>query len=172
MIKSCLVLGGARSGKSAYAERLVLQGGRQPVYIATSPVIDAEMAERIALHRARRDARWETVEEELDLSGALQRHTGLQTLPLVDCLTLWLNNLLYHKRDVGEEIDGLVDTVRGLAGPAVFVSNEIGMGLVPETREGRVFRDWQGRLNQRLAEACTEVVFVAAGLPLHLKSSS
>lgn len=165
-----LVLGGARSGKSAHAERLVLASGRDLVYIATAAAGDAEMAERIAHHRARRGPAWTTIEEPLDLSGALARAALPDRAILADCLTLWLSNLMHAERDVEREAAQLCGLVADLPCPVVLVSNEVGMGLVPETSLGRRFRDAQGRLNQAVAAAVPAVVFVAAGLPLALKS--
>ena len=165
--RSVLVLGGARSGKSAYGESLLT---RAPVlYLATSRPEDGEMTERVRLHRERRGPRWITVEEPLDLVDALLRHNSGFTGILVDCLTLWISNLMFAGRDVAAELDGLCDAVAASPLPVVLVSNEVGMGLVPESALGRQFRDWQGIVNQRVAQVCPKVVFVAAGLPLVLK---
>ena len=170
---STLVLGGARSGKSAHAERLVLESGLDPVYVATATAGDGEMAERIAYHRARREgAGWTTLEEPLDLAALLAREARPGRAVLVDCLTLWLSNLLFAERDLEQEGRALCDALPRLAAPIVLVSNEIGLGLVPETPLGRRFRDVQGRLNQAVAAAVPAAVFVAAGLPLHLKGPS
>lgn len=166
-----LVLGGARSGKSAYGEKLVAESGLQPVYIATAQPGDAEMAERIAHHRARRGASWLTVEEPDRLEWALTDRAGEGTAVLVDCLTLWLSNLMASGADIEARSRALCDRLRGLPGLSVFVSNEVGMGLVPDNPLGRRFRDAQGRLNQAVAEAVDHVVFVAAGLPLTLKGA-
>jgi len=169
-----LVLGGARSGKSRFAERLVEAGCGEAVYIATAEALDAEMAERIAAHRARRQATWRTVEEPDDLEGALGQAAAPGRSILVDCLTLWLSNAFGADAEgrgaaVPARIAGLVAALRGLPGRVVLVSNEVGLGLVPETKLGRDFRDAQGRLNQEVAAVCDTVVFVAAGLPLVLK---
>lgn len=159
-----LVLGGARSGKSAYAEALL--AGAPALYLATGQALDAEMAERIRLHRDRRGPDWQTHEEPLDLAQALD---GAARPVLVDCLTLWISNLMHAGRDVDAECARLCEVLAAPAGPVVLVSNEVGLGLVPETALGRAFRDHQGRVNQRVAQACRRVVFVAAGLPLVLK---
>lgn len=164
-----LVLGGARSGKSAHAERLVLASGRAPFYVATAEAGDGEMRERIAHHRERRGEGWTTREEPLDLVPVLASEARPDRAVLVDCLTLWLSNLLFAERDLDGETVRLCDALPRLGGPVVFVSNEIGMGLVPETPLGRRFRDAQGRLNQAVAAVVPAVVFVAAGLPLRLK---
>lgn len=164
-----LVLGGARSGKSRYAEQLVLGGGLKPHYIATATAGDSEMAERIAHHRARRGEGWTTWEEPLELARALAAAVAPDRAVLVDCLTLWLSNVMLAGRDVERETEVLLDALSELPGPVVMVSNEIGMGLVPETALGRRFRDAQGRLNQAVAACVPSVVFVAAGLPLVLK---
>lgn len=169
---STLVLGGARSGKSTYAERLVLGSGLQPLYIATATPGDNEMAERIAHHRGRRGPDWTTFEEPLALTETLRREAQAGRAVLVDCLTLWLSNLMMAERDVEREAARLCETLAALAGPVVLVSNEVGMGLVPDTPLGRHFRDAQGRLNQLVGAAVPAVVFVAAGLPLVLKPAA
>jgi adenosylcobinamide kinase / adenosylcobinamide-phosphate guanylyltransferase len=164
-----LVLGGARSGKSAYAERLI---GARGLYLATAEAGDAEMAERIRKHRERRGAGWQTVEEPLDLAVALGHHASADRPILVDCLTLWLSNLMAADRDVGGETRMLAAGLGGLPGPVVLVSNEVGLGLVPSTPLGRAFRDHAGHVNQRIAAAADRVVFVAAGIPFTLKDSA
>jgi len=164
-----LVLGGARSGKSLYAERLVEDAAAQGTYCATAEAGDAEMAERIAAHRARRGPFWQTVEAPLALAAAIRRETAPQRPVLVDCLTLWLSNLLLGDRPVATEIAELCAALRRAEGAVVLVANEVGLGLVPDTPLGRRFRDEAGRLNQRVAALADRVVFVAAGLPLVLK---
>lgn len=165
-----LVLGGARSGKSRHAEALVESQPGACLYIATAEAGDAEIAARIRHHRERRGTRWQTLEEPLDLVGALGRAARPDGAVLVDCLTLWLSNLLGADRDVGAETEGLVATLPGLAGPVVFVSNEVGLGIHPMNALARSFVDHAGRLHQELAAAAQSVVFMAAGLPLSLKS--
>jgi len=166
-----LILGGARSGKSRRAEALALSLGDAPVYIATAPRIegDDEWDARIQHHRADRDACWQVIEEELALVDVLQNHAGAGRVVLVDCLTLWLSNLLYAGHDVGRETDRLCAQLPALDGDVILVSNEVGMGLVPESAEGRAFRDAQGRLNQAVAAVADRVEFVVAGLPICLK---
>jgi adenosylcobinamide kinase/adenosylcobinamide-phosphate guanylyltransferase len=164
-----LVLGGARSGKSRYAETLVADAVAAGTYIATAEAGDAEMAARIAAHRAQRGAFWRTVEEPLDLAGAIRRHAEPARPILVDCLTLWLSNLMGAGRVVAHESETLRAGLREAVGPVVLVANEVGLGLVPETPLGREFRDAAGRLNQDVAALADRVVFVAAGLPLVLK---
>ena len=166
-----LVLGGARSGKSRYAEQLVETAASCGTYCATAEPGDAEMAERIAAHRARRGPFWHTVEAPLALGQAIAAEAAPERPVLVDCLTLWLSNLLLVGRQWGDEADGLRRVLREVAGPVVLVSNEVGMGLVPETPLGRRFRDAAGRLNQDVAALADRVVFVAAGLPLVLKDA-
>lgn len=168
MKKLTLVLGGTRSGKSAYAESLFASASA-PVYLATGSAGDKEMTDRIALHRARRGTHWRTVEEPLDLTGALRRESRPDRPVLVDCLTLWLGNLMGYERDVGRAFDGLLSALPHLAGPVVMVSNEVGWGIVPDNALARRFRDHAGELHQRVAAIAESVVLVTAGLPLTLK---
>ena len=163
-----LVLGGARSGKSRYAERLVEGASACGTYCATAVAGDAEMAARIAAHRARRGPFWGTIEAPLALASAVAVAEPEHPV-LVDCLTLWLSNLLMADRQPEEETRTLCNALREAAGPVVLVSNEVGMGLVPDTPLGRKFRDAAGWLNQEIAALADRVVFVAAGLPLVLK---
>jgi adenosylcobinamide kinase/adenosylcobinamide-phosphate guanylyltransferase len=167
-----LVLGGARSGKSAFAERLVRDSALERVYLATATAGDGEMRERIAHHRTARGDGWTAVEEPLELVPVLGRVSASHRAVLVDCLTLWLSNIMHADRDVEKEIRHLSEWLRQATSPVVLVSNEIGLGLVPETPLGRRFRDAHGRLNQAVAAAVPQVVFVAAGLPLWLKGQS
>ncbi|WP_334175605.1 bifunctional adenosylcobinamide kinase/adenosylcobinamide-phosphate guanylyltransferase [Pseudoxanthobacter sp.] len=164
-----LVTGGARSGKSAFAEELSRRSGRERVYLATAEAGDDEMARRIARHRADRGAGWHTVEAPLALAQAIAAEARPGRVVLVDCLTLWLSNLMMAERDIAAESAGLVAVLAGAAAPVILVSNEIGLGLVPQTPLGRRFRDAQGRLNQAVAAAASDVIFVAAGQPLRLK---
>lgn len=161
-----LVLGGARSGKSRYAEELLMRAPSPWTYVATAEALDEEMRDRIAHHRERRDARWQTRDIPIDLAGALPK---LQGPVLLDCLTLWLSNVMLAGNDVASETDRLIAALKKTPGPLVAVSNEVGLGLVPETSLGRAFRDAQGRLNQRVAAVADRAVFMAAGLPLELK---
>nr|WP_319387649.1 bifunctional adenosylcobinamide kinase/adenosylcobinamide-phosphate guanylyltransferase [uncultured Roseibium sp.] len=167
--RSTLVLGGARSGKSSFAEGLAVRSGLQKIYVATGAAFDAEMADRIADHQRQRGGDWHTIEEQLDLTGVLTRECRPGRVVLVDCLTLWLSNLTFAEKDIAAETAKLCDAVSELASACVFVSNEVGMGIVPDNRLSRSFRDAQGRLNQDIAQACSQVVFVAAGLPVLLK---
>lgn len=164
-----LVLGGARSGKSSFAERLIVDSALRRVYVATATISDDEMAERIAHHRHSRGPDWHTVEEPLALVETLKREAQPGSAILVDCLTLWLTNVMLSGGDVDAQSAALADHLRTARHPIVLVSNEVGMGLVPETPLGRAFRDAQGRLNQMVAAAVPHVAFVAAGLPLWLK---
>lgn len=167
-----LVLGGARSGKSAYAEGLAMGGafaGGTARYLATAQAFDDEMTERVNLHKSRRGAGWTTFEEPLDLVGALQRIAQPEIPVLVDCLTLWTSNLLFAERDLEAEGDALAGCLRGLKGTVILVANEVGLGIVPDNALARRFRDAAGRLNQKIAAAADRVVFVAAGLPMILK---
>ena len=164
-----LVLGGARSGKSRYAESLVTALPAPWIYVATAEARDAEMAERIAAHQARRGAGWRTLETPRDVVGALTAH-GTTPL-LVDCLTLWLANAVLASADVDAEIERLEAALTQAAAPIVLVANEVGFGIVPDNALGRRFRDLQGLLNQRIAARADRVVLVVAGLPLTIKGS-
>ena len=163
-----LALGGARSGKSRFAERLVAASGLRPVYIATAKAGDAEMAARIAAHRARRGAEWTTVEEPLALAAALA-DVGPGSAALVDCLTLWLANLMAAGRDVDAERRALAAALPAPGASVVLVSNEVGQGIVPDNALARRFRDAAGLLHQDVAAAADRVYFIAAGLPQRLK---
>ena len=165
-----LYLGGARSGKSALAERQALASGLQPVYVATAEAGDEEMAARIDHHRRRRDAGWQTVEEPLALADCLTRLARPDRQLVVDCLTLWATNLLLAGESHWQrERQALLDCLGGLAGPVLLVSNEVGQGVVPADPLSRRFVDEMGRLHQALARRCGRVVWVVAGLPQVVK---
>jgi len=165
-----LVLGGARSGKSRFAETAIESAGGG-LYLATATVGDAEMAERIRLHRARRGARWTTIEEPLEIAAAVLAASHPGRPVLVDCLTLWLSNVMLAERDPGAECERLLSALADARGPVVLVANEVGLGIVPENALARAFRDHAGRLNQRVAALADRVVFLAAGLPMLLKDA-
>ena len=164
-----LVLGGARSGKSRYAERLVTGLPAPWLYVATAEALDDEMAERIAHHRARRGEGWTTVDAPRDLASALRSASA--SAVLIDCLTLWLTNVMLGGGDVAREQDVLLDALGQARVPVVAVSNEVGLGIVPENALARAFRDAQGRLNAAVAERADRLVLMAAGLALPLKGS-
>jgi adenosylcobinamide kinase/adenosylcobinamide-phosphate guanylyltransferase len=166
---SILVLGGARSGKSRYAERLAAESGLKRVYVATAQAFDDELVERVRLHQVRRGQGWETHEEPLKLLTVLEKVASPAHFVLVDCVTLWVTNLLLAEADVEAEVEALCDRLPSLAGTVCLVSNEVGLGIVPDNALARRFRDLAGLANQRLAEVCETVTFVAAGLPLKLK---
>ncbi|MDN4061630.1 bifunctional adenosylcobinamide kinase/adenosylcobinamide-phosphate guanylyltransferase [Massilia sp. YIM B02769] len=184
-MSATLILGGARSGKSAMAERLARDSGKDVVYLATAHAGDGEMSERIAHHRARRPAHWPTVEESLGLAGALRRECTAGRLVLVDCLTLWLTNLMLCGDEplpesgklllparFDQERAALLDVLdAGLPGELILVSNEVGMGIVPMGTLSRRFADEAGWLNQEVAARASRVILVAAGLPLVLKGA-
>ena len=184
-MSATLVLGGARSGKSAHAEALAAGTGREVVYIATARAGDGEMAQRIAYHRSSRPGHWTTVEEPIALGAAIAHWASPARVVLVDCLTLWLSNVLFSSADAfpetgvvalpalfHDERRALLDAIAQAPGDVIFVSNEVGMGIVPMGAGSRAFVDEQGRLNQAVAAACDRAVFVAAGLPLLLKGPS
>lgn len=161
-----LILGGARSGKTNYALRAAEATGRSLMMIATAEALDGEMEDRIARHRAERGPAWRTLEAPLDLADALAQ-VGPDNTAVVDCLTLWLSNLMHADRDIDAETETLIAALAGR--DALLVSNEVGLGIVPDNALGRRFRDAAGRLNQQVAEAADKVVFIVAGLPLVLK---
>jgi adenosylcobinamide kinase/adenosylcobinamide-phosphate guanylyltransferase len=164
------VLGGVRSGKSAHAEGLVLQSGLAPLYIATAEPLDSEMSARIRHHRELRGEAWDVVETPLALAEALAAYSRSDRAILVDCLTLWLTNVMLAQRDPAAAAEHLLTTLAGLPGPVVLVSNEIGLGVVPLGQLSRDFVDQAGRLHQRLAAMAGWVRLMVAGLPLDLKS--
>lgn len=168
-MSTLFILGGARSGKSRYAESLA-KG--QKFYVATAEASDEEMVQRIAAHRLQRGPEWETLEVPLDLVGALQTIGGTGRFILIDCLTIWLSNLMIVKLDVQRETEMLCEVLKKIRAQVVLVSNEVGLGIVPANALARNFRDEQGFLNQRIAEVSDEVVFIAAGLPLTLKKAA
>jgi len=168
-----LVLGGARSGKTAFAERLAVRFGTRPIYLATAQALDDEMRERVAAHRGARQNRFDTLEEPLDLSRALLDACRSHDVVLIDCLTLWITNLLLSGRDVAAAVEDLAGTLVEMTDARVIlVSNEVGLGIVPENALARSFRDLAGSAHQRMAEICAHVYFVIAGLPMTLKGSS
>jgi adenosylcobinamide kinase/adenosylcobinamide-phosphate guanylyltransferase len=166
-----LIIGGARSGKSALAERRASESGLEVIYLATATVGDGEMAARIAHHRQRRPAHWQTVEEPLQLAAALRGHASEQRLLLVDCLTLWLSNQMLGP-GLEPERGQLLECLGTLPGRIILVSNEVGWGIVPINDLARRFADEQGRLNQEVAARSARVTLVAAGLPLELKGGA
>lgn len=163
-----LITGGARSGKSRRAEVRARAFSGRSVYIATAEALDDEMAERIARHRARRGSEWIEREEPLDVSQALIETDGVGAR-LVDCLTLWLSNLLHAERDWPQAIIELADTLKRQQSPVVLVTNEVGLGIVPDNALARAYRDAAGHMNQTIAGVADEVEFVVAGLPMKLK---
>jgi adenosylcobinamide kinase / adenosylcobinamide-phosphate guanylyltransferase len=169
--ESHLILGGAKSGKSAYAERLVTAYPPPHIYVATAQVLDEEMAKRIETHRNRRERSWETIESPLELVSTLGRFQGGQNVVLVDCLTLWLSNLLLQTPNQPLEgaVRELVEFIKVVDYPLFLVSNEVGGGIVPDNPMARRFRDLAGFANQQVAAACRTVTMTVAGLPLRLK---
>lgn len=164
-----LILGGARSGKSRLAEQLAERRAGTAVYIATAEAHDDEMRSRIAEHRARRGGRWRSIEAPVAVAEVLRALPPETGVVLVDCLTLWLSNLMHAGRDIGTETAELLAALQAVAFPVLLVSNEVGLGIVPDNRLARDFRDHQGRLNQAVAALADHVIFTAAGLPLVLK---
>jgi adenosylcobinamide kinase/adenosylcobinamide-phosphate guanylyltransferase len=175
MAKIMLVTGGCRSGKSAYAERRAMALPGRRAYVATCPVVDEEMARRIAAHRRAREGQgWVTIEEPTDLEGVLRRHAAVDVL-LIDCLTLWINNLLYEAGRAGRQLDEppcreLLDAAEACRGWVIFVTNEVGLGIVPDSPLARRYRDLVGRANQLVAQRAEEVVLMCCGIPLMVKA--
>ena len=170
--KCILVLGGARSGKSAYAESLAEGWKGERIYIATAQAHDEEMAARIKAHRERRGKSWTTLGALLDLPDTLRKANAKDTFVLIDCLTLWLTNVMLAELDCGVAVRDLIDAMSISKGTVVLVSNEVGSGIVPDNALARKFRDAAGEANQRIAAAADEVVLMTAGLPMVLKGSS
>ena len=166
-----LILGGVRSGKSRLAEQHALASGLEVFYIATATAGDAEMQQRIAHHQQQRPATWSLIEEPVHLSGVLQQHANDNRCLLVDCLTLWLTNLLLSADALllERERNALLEQLKNLPGHIILVSNETGMGIVPEAKLARRFGDEAGRLHQDLAQLCDRVILTVAGLPHVLK---
>ncbi|MAT05196.1 MAG: bifunctional adenosylcobinamide kinase/adenosylcobinamide-phosphate guanylyltransferase [Acidimicrobiaceae bacterium] len=167
-----VLLGGARAGKSTFAERLAATGGEEVAYLATSPRIegDADLDARIARHRADRPDHWITIEEEIDVAAVLRDAT--EGVVLLDCLTTWVGNLLHVGRDEGEVLaatDAAIDAATTRSGPTIVVTNEVGLGVIPPTELGRAYRDLLGRVNQRWVAASDRALLIVAGraLPLH-----
>lgn len=168
-----LVLGGVRSGKSTYAQRLAEHWWARPLYLATAEALDAEMVARVTLHKQKRGERWSCVEETLEVAGIIRKNTPSHDGILIDCITLWLSNVLLKEGEsaIQARKESLLDALRTTAGDVILVSNEVGMGVVPDSELGRRFRDLQGWMNQDLAAVADTVVFVIAGLPLVLKGT-
>lgn len=168
-MNSLLVIGGARSGKSRYAQRRAEMLGLGQVYIATAQAFDAEMTDRIARHQEDRDGKWRTVEAPLALAEAIAAHSTADTVLLIDCLTLWTTNLILGDHDIGAMTSALEEALRSAAGPTIWVTNEVGYGIVPDNALARRFRDEAGTLNQRVASMVDEVQLVVAGIPVRIK---
>lgn len=171
-MNALLVLGGARSGKSHYAQNRIEAVAGTLAFIATAQAFDAEMVERIARHRADRGKRWHTFDAPIELPAAILQASTQADAILVDCLTLWLSNLMLADHDIAARTQDLIDALAQCPVPVALVSNEVGMGIVPDNPLGRRFRDAAGRLNQHIAAVTPHVVFIAAGLPLWLKGNS
>lgn len=186
MIKHTLIIGGSRSGKSQYAENLAALY-KQKTYIATAQILDAEMQERINLHKARRDRDWTTIEVPIDLSNAINtinsdtsttkacqqpKVIDNESIILIDCISLWLTNLILANLDIEKETANLLNTLKNTKHHVIMVTNEVGMSIVPENILARQFRDEQGKLNQTLAAFCSNVALITAGLPLILKDET
>jgi adenosylcobinamide kinase/adenosylcobinamide-phosphate guanylyltransferase len=168
--KLTLVLGGAASGKSAFAEQLVMSQDDHPTYIATAQVFDDEMAKKVACHREMRGGNWQTIEEPLDIASAIAKSPAGKPI-LIDCATLWLTNVILGEHDLKQHVRLFLEAVTTATAPIVIVSNEVGQGIVPDNALSRQFRNAQGRLNQNVAAQADLVVAVMAGLPIALKGT-
>jgi adenosylcobinamide kinase/adenosylcobinamide-phosphate guanylyltransferase len=177
MSRTIFITGGARSGKSIFAEKMARGIGEQLCYLATAQTLDGEMEERVKRHKERRGVQWQTIEEPIHLSQSLARCDGQYQVVLLDCITLWLSNLLFKYEQSGEDIGAriledvqrLKTTLHGMVTPVIIVSNEVGMGIVPDNDLARLFRDIAGKANQLLAVAADEVHVVISGIPLKIK---
>ncbi|MEO5586321.1 MAG: bifunctional adenosylcobinamide kinase/adenosylcobinamide-phosphate guanylyltransferase [Novosphingobium sp.] len=169
VIRSLFVLGGARSGKSRYAQARAEASPLDLVFVATAEPFDDEMAERITRHQADRGPRWSTVEARIELAGAILEHSRPDRLLLIDCLTLWTSNLMLSGRDITVATEELQRAISTAAGPIIFVANEVGLGIVPDNALARRFRDEAGRINQAVAVSVDEAQLIVAGLPVRLK---
>ena len=165
---SLLITGGARSGKSSFAEKQTLSYGVPVIYIATAQALDEEMEKRIQIHRERRGEEWLTINEPLELADKLLSLDGRGAC-LVDCLTLWLSNLMFAEKNITEATFSLIQAIDARRDPVILVTNEVGGGIVPENELARRFRDEAGRLNQVVADAVDEVYTCISGIPLKLK---
>ena len=168
MCLTILVTGGARSGKSSFAEKRTKRLGSSLVYIATSEIIDSEIEKRVAEHQARRGSEWQTLHAPLKLTEALFETDGKGPC-LVDCLTIWLNNLIFHNEDTVVATKELIKVLEQRSDPVVFVTNEVGSGIVPENALARRFRDEAGRMNQIISQVADEVYVSISGIPLQIK---
>ncbi len=170
--KLFFITGGARSGKSAYAEKLALEIAGKRAYLATAQALDAEMAAKIEKHRKDRSSAWDTYEEPLAVADLLRKISGRYQVALLDCLTLWLSNIMAHTGGDGAVLQGMDSLVKALSdfqGTCIVVSNEVGLGIVPDNPVARKFRDFAGMMNQKIAQAADEVYFTASGIPMKIK---
>lgn len=167
-----LILGGARSGKSRLAEKLAASLNLELIYIATAEARDDEMVDRIGHHKGRRGSNWKTIEEPINIADVILKNSEVHNVLLLDCLTLWLSNLLDKGLNPEKETVSLVAAISAAEGPVIFVSNEVGQGIVPLNKLARTFRDEAGRLNQKIADNVANVYFVTAGIPLPLKEKN
>ena len=171
-----LFIGGCRSGKSAAALQQAKQfGADRKIFVATCQPQDAEMHARVERHRQERDATWETIEEPLEIAAIVHQHSGPQTVILVDCLTLWLTNMIVQDADdatISQRIATLEDALSNARGTVLLVANDVGMGIVPDNAMSRRFRDWAGSLNQQMARCAREVILTVAGIPVPIKTTT
>lgn len=171
-----LILGGVRSGKSVYAENIAeniaKKAGQRKIYLATAATLDVEMEARVKTHRLRRDDSWQTIEEQVEISKIIDLYKTISgTIILVDCLTLWLSNIMHLNMDIMQQIDVLVTSLKNAQCTIILVSGEVGMGIVPENALSRQFCDYLGIINQQIAKIAGKVVLVVAGMPVIVKGA-
>jgi adenosylcobinamide kinase/adenosylcobinamide-phosphate guanylyltransferase len=172
--KIIFITGGARSGKSRFAEELAQRFSRPKAYLATAQALDEEMAERIRRHRENRSGDWQTLEEPIKVTGCIEEEGDRFNLILLDCLTLWVSNLMtagWDEEKILEEANRLLDACRQAKGSLILVGNEVGMGIVPENAQARLFRDLSGFIQQKVAREADEVYFMVSGLPVRIKGA-
>ena len=170
MQKITLILGGARSGKSAFGERLALSKNEKPIYIFTAQSFDEEMDERIRIHRGRRGKEaWQDVEANINLASAVSKWSKKENVILVDCLSLWLTNLMTNERNVDEDIHKFLSQLEKSSGEVILISSEVGLGIVPDNKMARNFRDHLGFLHQQVAAISKTVIMMVAGIPMFVK---
>ncbi|MEZ5691932.1 MAG: bifunctional adenosylcobinamide kinase/adenosylcobinamide-phosphate guanylyltransferase [Rickettsiales bacterium] len=171
MPKITFIIGGARSGKSWHAEQIAISRGKKKIYIATAEPIDEEIKNRILLHQKRRGSEWITTESPIELPKQVENLSNSDNLLLIDCLTLWINNLLYNNKNVTRYTNNLIESLKKTQSDVIIVSNEVGIGITPDNQIARQFRDYAGILHQQIAEISNSVILMVAGIPMVIKDT-